>query len=66
MVNWDDKEVLEDLYYGNEHRQGMSMDQIADSLGCARNTIAYWMNKHGIERRSTGEKPRDNGVPDDE
>lgn len=34
-----------------EHKK-LNMDQIADRLGCTKSRIRYWMNKHGIERRS--------------
>lgn len=42
------KQLLEDHYL----RQGQSMQQIADQLDCSLHTIAYWMAKHGISRRS--------------
>lgn len=44
---WQDERVLRDLY----HNQGLSMEQVADELGCAYRTVFNWMEKHSIERR---------------
>jgi len=41
-----EKEQLEKLYNG-----GLSMQEIALSLGCSGNKIKYWMVGHDIERR---------------
>jgi len=45
------KDLLVELYY----EQGLSMAEIAEQLGCSVNKVVYWMNKHGIERRSLSE-----------
>lgn len=42
------KEFLVSQYLKN----GQSMQQIANEVGCSLHTIAYWMSKHGIPRRT--------------
>lgn len=46
-----DKSELARLYY-DEH---LSMQEIADRLGCSANKIVYWMEQYGFERRSWSE-----------
>ena len=45
------KESLDVLY----RDRGLSMAQIAEELGCSASKVVYWMDKHGIERRSISE-----------
>ena len=45
------KDLLEELY--NEHK--LSMAEIAERLGCSQNKVAYWMVKHGLQRRDVSE-----------
>lgn len=45
------KELLTKLYT----RDGQSMQEIATRLGCSLHKVSYWMEKHGIERRSISE-----------
>ncbi|HEU5004712.1 MAG TPA: hypothetical protein VFT49_01340 [Candidatus Saccharimonadales bacterium] len=42
------KVTLETLYV----KKGMSMSTIAKELGCSVNRVVYWMDQHGIKRRS--------------
>lgn len=42
------KQMLDELYL----QKGLSVKQVADSIGCSANRIVYWMDKFGIERRS--------------
>lgn len=45
---------LRRLYHG----EGMSIQEIADKLGCVDRTVLNWMEEHGIETRtSTVDKP---------
>lgn len=56
-------EQLQKLYI----QDGLSMKEIATSLGCSTNKVIYYMNKHAIKRRSIGEaiyrKHNPNGDP---
>ncbi|WP_254830988.1 HNH endonuclease [Haloglomus salinum] len=45
---WRDAATLERLYWG----EGLSLDGIADRLGCSDVTVLNWMEKHDIERRT--------------
>src|SRR5579859_2843472 len=45
------REVLEQLYYA----QRLSMQQIADRLGCSPHKVTYWMHAYGMERRTWSE-----------
>ncbi|MFB6205744.1 MAG: HNH endonuclease [Haloglomus sp.] len=45
---WRDAATLQWLYWG----EGLSLDDIADRLGCSDVTVLNWMEKHDIERRS--------------
>jgi len=47
---WQDKEVLVELY----QRQGLTMQEIADHLGCSKGTIHRWMRRHDIESKKQG------------
>lgn len=51
---WHEAERLQKLYEDD----GLSVKQIADKFGVTHSTIEYWMDKHGIERRSRGEAMR--------
>jgi hypothetical protein len=42
------KEILEKYYTVDK----LSMMEISNVLGCSQNKIVYWMQKHGIARRS--------------
>lgn len=48
---WRDEETLRRLYWD----EGLSMQQIADKLGCTNQTITYWMKRHDIDRRDIWE-----------
>lgn len=48
VVDMVTKEYLYELYLNC----GLSMRQIADKLGCSIHKVQYWMQKHGIDRRS--------------
>jgi len=45
---WRDAATLEQLYWD----EGLSLDDIADRLGCSDVTVLNWMEKHDIERRT--------------
>lgn len=45
-----DPDVLRRLY----HKKSMSLKEIGDSFGVHRRAIAYWMDKHNIDRRKMG------------
>jgi hypothetical protein len=45
------KEKLESLYLS----EGMSMKEISERLHCSLNKVCYWLQKHGIQRRSISE-----------
>jgi len=47
---WRDKDLLERLY----HDEDLNQYEIADRLGCARNTITQWMAKFDIETETRG------------
>lgn len=47
---WRDKETLERLYHG----EGMTQTEVADELGCTKNTIINWMEKHGVRTMDVG------------
>ena len=52
---WQNEEVLREMY----HEQRMSMQEIADHFGdLTFGGIKYWMDKHGIERRSRSESTK--------
>jgi hypothetical protein len=42
------KEMLNELYI----TKGLSMNTIANKLGCSANQVVYWMDKHSIKRRT--------------
>jgi hypothetical protein len=44
---YTDEEHLRKMYHGH----GMTMAEIAERYGVTHNTVTYWMNQHGIERR---------------
>jgi|SRR5882757_8110675 len=46
-----DKQLLEKLYLEDK----VSMLEISKLLTCSPNKVAYWMGKHGIERRTISE-----------
>lgn len=45
---WHDAATLERLYWD----RGLSLDDIADRLGCSDVTVLNWMERHGIQRRT--------------
>lgn len=52
---WQDEETLRELY----HERRMSMHDIADHFGdLTWGGVKYWMEKHGIERRSRSESAK--------
>lgn len=51
---WKNEDLLRDLYF--EHDQ--SYDDIAELLGCAKSTVARWMDNHGIETPNTHQARR--------
>lgn len=46
-----DKKLLEKLYV----KEGKSMQEIANALGCSVHKVQYWLAKHQLPRRSIGE-----------
>ncbi len=46
-----DPDVLEELYHGQE----LSTREIADRYDISYETVTYWMDKHGIDRRDRKE-----------
>lgn len=46
-----EKDELARLYYD----QRLSMEQIANQLGCSPHKVVYWMDQYGFERRSWSE-----------
>jgi hypothetical protein len=54
MPKWGEpvsKDLLAELYF----RRGLSAQQIADRLSVSYHKIAYWMDRHGLQRRSPHE-----------
>jgi len=51
MSEWQNPEILRDMYHG----QRMSTPEIGDELGCTAECVQKWMRKHGIETRSLSE-----------
>lgn len=51
---WKDEDVLRELYY----EEGLGMGEIGDRLGCSNVTVANWMDRFGLERRSQSEAQR--------
>jgi len=51
---WQDEEVLRDLYVD----EGLSMEAVAEKLGCAQKTVHKWIHQHGIQITD----PRGRGV----
>lgn len=47
---YQDKDILQRLYWDEKK----SLDEIGREVGCSHKTVAYWMEKHGIERRKSG------------
>lgn len=47
MGNWKNQETLRKLYWD----EGLTTAEVGKKLGCSRQTIHKWMNRHGIERR---------------
>ena len=45
---YQDEEYLREQYWENEK----SLNEIADEIGCATNSVRSWMEKHDIPRRS--------------
>jgi hypothetical protein len=43
-----DPDVLEHLY----HEEGLSLQETADRLDCARSTVTHWLDEHGIREGS--------------
>lgn len=48
---WQDPETLRRLYWV----EGLSLADIGERFDRDQHTILYWMEKHGIERRDSGE-----------
>lgn len=44
---WHDKETLERLYHG----EGLSQKEVAEELGCSRETVLAWMDKLDVDAR---------------
>lgn len=51
MGDWQDPEVLERLYWG----EGMSLEEVADRLGCHFTTVNKWLNRHDIPKRTANQ-----------
>ncbi len=54
MSKWGEpvsKDLLEELYF----QRGLSAQEIADRLSVSYHKIAYWMDRHGLERRNRHE-----------
>lgn len=47
-----DEQVLRDMYHGD----GLNQAKMAAEFGVGQSTVAYWMDKHGIERRGNAER----------
>lgn len=50
---YKDEEVLYEMYVERE----MTITEIADEVGCCANTVSNWLDRHGIQTRSTGPRP---------
>lgn len=57
---WRQKDVLHELY----HEREMTMDEVAEEVGCGYSTVSYWLRKLGVregfpdvEVGDVGEKP---------
>lgn len=48
---WHDEELLREMY-----EDGMSVNKIAEELGCSQPNITYWFKKHGIDTREIDER----------
>jgi len=53
-IDYTDPETLRRLYHG----EGMSTVEIAKRTDVTDGTIGYWMDKHGIEKRTRSEAQR--------
>lgn len=49
---WRNKDVLEELYCN----QGLTMKEVGNELGCSKNCVHNWMQRHNIERKTTKEQ----------
>ena len=47
---WRNEEIMERLYL----EKGWSSTKIAEKLGCVPSTVCTWLDKHGIEKRNSG------------
>ncbi len=56
--DWRTEQWLEDRYWGD----GMTLQEMADEVGCSISTVTRWMDHYGIERRPPGYK----GAPADD
>jgi|GEM_PF-3032635 len=59
---WRDRDLLHRLYWD----EWMSIRDIADELGCDHKTVARWLKRHDIERRSEGHPAADRELRDPE
>lgn len=49
---WKDEDRLRRLYWD----EGMTLEEIADKLGCEKTTVMNWMKRLGVERQKTPEE----------
>lgn len=47
MAEWQDAETLKRLYW----EEGLSLEGVAERLGCGSTTVRRWMDRHDIPRR---------------
>ncbi|AGC34564.1 HNH domain endonuclease [Haloarcula sinaiiensis tailed virus 1] len=58
-IDYKDKETLQRLYY----EEKLSTVSIADMAGTTASTVTYWMDKHGLDRRSLRDAQRKESAP---
>lgn len=54
MMDYKDEDVLRELY----HDEDMTLAEVGEELGESADTVRYWMEKRGIERRGPNRKPK--------
>lgn len=59
MADYRDEANLREWYL----EQRLTLDEIAEKCDCAQPTVRYWMDKHGIERRTNQESHQPDDAP---
>lgn len=59
---WQDPQVLKELYTNRE----LSQEKIADKLNCGQRTVGRWLERHNIETRTHGGRPKDEKYKNEE